>query len=192
VPTPNEPDRAGAQASTGSDADRLFALVYDRLHSLARRHMAAERAGHTLQPTALVHEAYLKLADQREARIANRTQFLAIASQAMRRILVDHARARSAEKRGGGLTLVTLRTDIPGEERELDVLRLDEALDRLAELDPRQARLVELRFFGGLEIEEAAEALGTSRTTAIRDWRLARAWLAHELRDDPRGDENPR
>lgn len=166
-------------------ADQLFPLVYERLRALARRHLAAERSGHTLQPTALVHEAYVKLA-QNNAALASHTQFVAIASQAMRRILVDHARARAAAKRGGGVTLLTLDLNVPGDgARELDVLAVDQALDRLATVDTRQARLVELRFFGGLEVDEAAKALGISRTSAIRDWRLARAWLARALGENP-------
>lgn len=178
-----------------SDAERLFPVVYDRLRSLARRHLAVERSDHTLQPTALVHEAYVKLADQADARIASRTQFVAIASQAMRRILVDHARARAAEKRGGGRTLVTLADGVSGvAARSLDLLALDRALTRLAELDDRQARVVELRFFGGLEIDEVAEALEVSRATVIRDWRVARAFLAREMEGgrDPSATGSPR
>lgn len=180
-PRADDGSRPAADDGPRSDAERLFPVVYDRLRALARRRLAAERSDHTLQPTALVHEAYLRLADQR-AEFASRTQFVAIASRAMRRILIDHARARATAKRGGGVPLVTLETGLAGEEDGgLDVLVLDQALDRLARLDARQARLVELRFFGGLEIEEAADALGVSRSTAVRDWRRARAFLARAL-----------
>lgn len=187
----------GSTDAGASPAERLFPVVYDQLRSLARRHMRAERGDHTLEPTALVHEAYLRLASQVDADIRGRTQFVAVASSAMRRVLIDHARARAAAKRGGGRTLLTLRPGMGSEgSRNVDLLALDEALEGLAAVDPRQARLVEMRFFGGLEIEEAAEALGISRSTAIRDWRRARAWLARALGplepDDPRGGDSPR
>ena len=148
--------------------------------------MRRERAGHTLQPTALVHEAYLKLVDQSHVDWRNRAHFLGVAAQAMRRLLVDHARGRDRDKRGGGATLLELDSAagetglaVPG--RSVDLLALDQALERLAALDPAQARLVELRFFGGLSVEEAAEALGISTATAGRDFRSARAFLAREL-----------
>jgi RNA polymerase sigma factor (TIGR02999 family) len=171
-------------------ADRLLELVYPELHRIAVRQMRREREGHTLQPTAVVHEAYLKLVDQSRVDWRNRAHFLGVAAQAMRRLLVDHARGRAREKRGGGATLVELESaageaGLAVRARSLDVLALDQALDRLAALDPAQARLVELRCFGGLSVEEAAEALGISTATAGRDFRSARAFLARELGAPP-------
>lgn len=168
----------------------LIPLVYDELRQVARQYLRRERPGHTLQPTALVHEAYLKLVDQRRIRWQNRAHFFAVAAQLIRRILVDHARARGASKRGGGLRQLTIEADVaPAERRgqagELDVLALDGALSRLAELDPRQAHVVELRFFGGLDVEETAEVLGVSSPTVKRDWRTAKAWLYRELQAEP-------
>jgi RNA polymerase sigma-70 factor (ECF subfamily) len=167
-------------------AERLLELIYPELHRIAERQMRRERAGHTLQPTALVHEAYLKLVDQSHVDWRNRAHFLGVAAQAMRRLLVDHARGRDRDKRGGGATLLDLDSAagetglaVPG--RSVDLLALDQALERLAALDPAQARLVELRFFGGLSVEEAAEALGVSTATVGRDFRSARAFLAREL-----------
>ncbi len=169
-----------------SPAERLFPLLYGELRALARRRMQAERSGHTLQPTEVVHEAYLRLVGQ-EAEPRDRNHFLALASTAMRRVLVDHARGRGASKRGSDPTRVTLSENAAvGDRRDLDVLEVDQALQRLAELDARQARLVELRFFGGLEVEEAAAVLEVSPATAARDWRIARAWLSREL--EPGGD----
>ena len=167
-------------------AERLLELIYPELHRIAERQMRRERAGHTLQPTALVHEAYLKLVDQSHVDWRNRAHFLGVAAQAMRRLLVDHARGRDRDKRGGGATLLELDSAageaglaVPG--RSVDLLALDQALERLAALDPAQARLVELRFFGGLSVEEAASTLGVSTATAGRDFRSARAFLAREL-----------
>lgn len=167
-------------------ADRLLELVYPELHRIAEREMRRERVGHTLQPTAVVHEAYLKLVDQARVDWRNRAHFLGVAAQAMRRLLVDHARGRRRDKRGGGATLVEIDSALaePGlavPARSVDLLALDQALERLADLDAAQARLVELRFFGGLSVEESAEALGISTATAGRDFRSARAFLAHEL-----------
>jgi RNA polymerase sigma factor (TIGR02999 family) len=162
--------------------DRLFPAVYAELRRQARRRMGREHAGHTLQTTALVHEAYLRLVDQRHAGWESRTQFFAVAAQVMRRVLVDHARARGAARRGGTAVTVALADDAAAApERDADVLALDEALARLATFDPRQARVVELRYFAGLGIDEAAEVLGVSRATANRDWAMARAWLRREL-----------
>jgi RNA polymerase sigma factor (TIGR02999 family) len=162
--------------------EELIPLVYDELRQLARQRLRHERPDHTLQPTALVHEAYLKLVDQRRTRWQNRAQFFAVASQLIRRILVDHARARAASKRGGGVRPLTLDAAlVPALERELDVVGLDAALSQLAALDPRQARLVELRFFGGLDVDETAEVLGVSAPTVKREWRTAKAWLYREL-----------
>ena len=162
--------------------DRLMPLVYDGLREMARRQLAGERAGHTFSSTALVHEAYLKLVDQRRVTWRNRAHFYGIASRAMRRILLNYARERRAAKRGGGMIQVTLEEALLPDRQPADMLlALDEALDRLAALSDRQARVVECRFFGGLTHEEIAEALGVSVPTVRRDWRLARAWLSREL-----------
>ena len=163
--------------------DRLIPLVYDELRRLARQYLRHERPGHTLQPTALVHEAYLKLVDQRRTRWQNRAHFFAVAAQLIRRILVDHARSHAAAKRGGGVSTLALETG-PGLalEGELNVAALDDALSHLATLDARQARLVELRFFGGLNVAETAEVLGVSSATVKREWQTAKAWLYRELR----------
>lgn len=163
--------------------ERLVALVYDELRRQAARYLRRERVNHTLQPTALVHEAYVRLADQRDVQWQNRAHFLGIAAQIMRRVLVDHARARGRDKRGGGQTLVLFDDALEiASARDLDLVALDDALLALAELDERQSRIVEMRFFAGLEVEEVAEALGVSETTVKRDWSLARAWLKRELR----------
>jgi RNA polymerase sigma factor (TIGR02999 family) len=172
-------------ALRGGDRDalgRLLPLVYDELHLLAQRAMRHERGGHTLQATALVNEAYLRLVDQRRAGWEHRTQFLAVAAQLMRRILVDHARGRGAAKRGGGQERVPLENAaVSAPEKGLDLVSLDEALTRLARIDAQQARVVELRFFGGLTVEEAAEVLGVSPATVKREWTMAKAWLRREL-----------
>jgi len=163
--------------------ERLVSLVYGELRRQAARYLRRERADHTLQPTALVNEAYIRLADQRDVEWQNRAHFFAIAAQIMRRILVDHARARGRGKRGSGQTLVLFDDALAvAEARDLDLVALDDALSALAELDERQSRVVEMRFFAGLEVEEVAEALGVSPTTVKRDWSLARAWLRRELR----------
>ena len=162
--------------------EALLPLLYEELHALAARRMSAERRDHTLQPTALVHEAWLKLVDQRVQTWESRDHFLAIAATVMRRILVNHAEARAAAKRGGGRGRVTLDESIEAlSERADDLLALDEALKRLAVAFPEQARMVELRFFAGLEHAEVARVLGVSTRTAERGWRLARAWLEREL-----------
>lgn len=162
--------------------DELIPLVYDELRRLAEGYLRRERAGHTLQPTALVNEAYLKLVNQKRVAWKNRGQFFAVASQAMRRLLVDHARRHHADKRGGGVTHVPLeQAEVAVPAREVDVIALDRALERLAALDATQAKVVELRYFGGLTLEESAEVLGTSRATVIRAFRVARAWLEREL-----------
>jgi RNA polymerase sigma factor (TIGR02999 family) len=164
--------------------DRVLPIVYDELRRQAARYLRRERAGHTLQPTALVHEAYLRLVPPRRTPWQGRTHFFAAAAQAMRRILVDHARRRASVKRAGDLTRVTLEDDMAvGGQRELDLLALDEALERLAALDSQTAQIVEFRFFGGLSIEETASVLGVSPTTVKRDWSLARAWLHRQLKD---------
>ena len=162
--------------------DHLMPRVETELRRIARRHFAREDAGHTLQPTALVNELYLRLVDRRSVRWNNRAHFFGFAAQAMRRILVDHARVRDAEKRGQGRRNLSLEEiDEASVTREIDLVALDDALTSLAEIDPRQSRLVELRYFGGLTHEEVAEVLGISPRTAYREWRTARLWLKHAL-----------
>jgi RNA polymerase sigma factor (TIGR02999 family) len=164
--------------------DRLLPMVYGELRKIAARYMRAEGASHTLQPTALVHEAYMRLVDQRDVEWQNRAHFFGVAAQLMRRLLVDHARGRNRQKRGGGLLVVPLEEhDVagPAPDSGLDLVALDGALDRLAELSPQQSRIVELRYFGGLSIEETAEVLGVSTMTVKRGWAMARAWLHREL-----------
>ena len=163
--------------------ERLMALVYDDLRRRAAGYLRRERGGHTLQPTALVHEAYLRLVEQDRVVWQNRAHFLAIAASMMRRVLVDHGRRQKAGKRGGAGTRVTLDDAFaPVAPRGLDLLALDEALTELAALDEQQARIVELRAFGGLEVEETAEALGISSATVKRHWAFALAWLQRRLR----------
>ena len=172
-----------------SDAlDRLTPLVYQQLHRMARSYMLHERAGHTLQPTALVNEAFVRLVDSRDLDWADRTHFFAVCARVMRRILVDAARSRAAVKRGGQVERAEHSTAIdldrlasPRTEMSAQVCALDDALTTLARLDPRRAQVIELRFFGGLTVEETGEVLQVSPQTVMRDWRLARAWLAREL-----------
>lgn len=172
----------------GAALEHLMPLVYAELHRIASAHLRRERPEHTLQATALVHEAYLKLVDQRRATWENRTQFFAVAARLMRRVLVDHARALAADKRTAGHTRVTL--DVASErpassaQPDLDLMALNDALDRLATLDERQARVVELRYFGGLALDETAVVVGASLSTVKRDWTMAKAWLHRELRGD--------
>ncbi len=162
--------------------DELMPLVYQELHRLAHQYMSRERPGHTLQTSALVNEAFLRLADQRDVQWQNRAHFIGIAGQMMRRILVDYARNRGHAKRGGSALHVSLDEElIVSEERSAEVVALDDALQSLARLDERKSRLVELRFFGGLSIEETAEVLGVSPGTVMRDWTLAKAWLRREM-----------
>lgn len=172
-------------AGDGAAGERLLPMVYAELHRQASRAMRREAGEHTLQATALVHEAYLRMVDQRRVEWRNRAQFMGVAAEVMRRILVDHARSRLAAKRGGGVQRVTLdeeRNDAAADaEAGLDILELHEALERLATIDPPQARVVELRYFGGLSIEETAEAMHTSPATVKREWAIARAWLRREL-----------
>ena len=195
------PDRAASPGTNARDAHavtellrawgagdarasaELVPLVYAELRRQARRVLRREGEGHTLQATALVHEAWLRLDDQQDARWESRTQFLAVAAQMMRRVLVDHARTRRALKRGGGETHLTLgHADLAvGQSDDVDVLALDDALARLAIMDSRKARLVELRYFAGLTIPEAAAALGVSLATVGREWAVARMWLRREL-----------
>jgi RNA polymerase sigma factor (TIGR02999 family) len=162
--------------------DRIMPVVYDELRSLAGRHLARERDGHTLQTTALVHEAYLKLIDQTRAKFESRAHFLAVAAQAMRRILVDHARTRGRLKRGGAQERVALDdAALVGGDPDLDLVALDGALRRLADHDERKARAVEMRFFGGMTVEEIAQAQGVGTATVKRDWEFARTWLLREM-----------
>ena len=169
---------------SGRDAvDRILPRVYDELKAIARARLRAERAGHTLSATALVHEAYVKLVDQERVQWRNRAHFFAIAAQAMRRILIDHAVARNAKKRGGRQPIVTLLEDAAGEDASADeLIALDQALSRLGAMDPRQERVVELRFFAGMKLDEIAEVLQVSLASVNRDWRTARAFLTRELR----------
>jgi RNA polymerase sigma-70 factor (ECF subfamily) len=165
-----------------SALDELYPLVYDELHRLARRYMSRERLGHTLQTTALINEAYVRLVDQRNVHWANRSHFFAISAQIMRRILIDHARRHAYAKRGGGAQQISLEeaaTVVAGQASEL--LRLDEALKSLAEMDSRRSQVVELRYFGGLSNEEIAGVLKISENTVTRDWNMARAWLYQQL-----------
>lgn len=190
MPTP-EPQRLTQLLVAWSDGDQkaldeLFPLVYDELRQVARRQMRRERPGHTLRTTALVNDAYLRLVDQREVRWQNRAHFFAIAARMMRRILVDHARAKRYEKRGGGAAHVPLEeAAVLAHGREGEIVALDEALTALAEIDPRRARVVELRYFGGLSNEEIGEVLKVSPNTVTRDWNMARAWLYQELGGAP-------
>jgi RNA polymerase sigma-70 factor, ECF subfamily len=162
-------------------------MVEGELRQIARRCMHGERAGHSLQATALVNEAYMRLIDTRRVQWQDRSHFLAISARLMRRILVDHARARLYQKRGGGAQRVTLVGDLGGsDERRQDLVALDDALQALAQANERKAQVVELRFFGGLTVEETAHVLGVSTDTVLRDWKLAKAWLLRELRG---GDE---
>ena len=165
-----------------SALDRLMPLVYDQLRHMAARYMSQENPGHTLQSTALVHEAYFKLIDQNRVEWRNRAQFFGVAAQTIRRILVDHARVAKAQKRGGVARKLSLdeAAETP-ELREMDVIALDDALIALAAADPQQSRVIELRFFGGLTVEETAAALSISPATVKRDWVTAKAWLYREL-----------
>ena len=161
--------------------DRLMPLVYQELRRIANRALDRERPGHTLPATALVHEAYLRLVGQHSAQFQNRAHFFAIASQIVRRILVDHARRRASLKRGAGDAPLVLDMEVAVDAPSVDALALDAALTRLAALDPQQARIVEMRFFGGLTVEETADVLNISPRTVKRDWSMARAWLRREL-----------
>jgi RNA polymerase sigma factor (TIGR02999 family) len=163
--------------------DKLMPLVFDELHRQAARFLRRERSDHTLQTTALINEAYLKLLDQRGVNWESRTHFFAIAANLMRQILVDYARSKNRDKRGGNLIKLSLEEAevVAGKEKSIDLMALVEALSRLEKIDPRQARIVELRYFGDLTLEETAEALNISRTTVADDWAMAKAWLRREL-----------
>jgi RNA polymerase sigma factor (TIGR02999 family) len=170
------------EAGNRTVVDELMPLLYSELRGLAQRQLRAERRNHTLSPTALVHEAYLKLVDQEKVQWQNRAHFLAIASQAMRRILINYANARRAQKRGGGQALVTFdEAAVISEAKPELLVELDDALKRLESLDERQAKIVEFSFFGGLTHREIATVLGVSVPTVRRDWRFAKAWLNREL-----------
>ena len=165
--------------------NKLIPLVYDELHKLASRYLRRERRDHTLQTTAVVHEAYLKLVNQRDANFENRLHFFAVAAQIMRRILVDYARRHHASKRGGDLYKLSLdEALVTSEEKGADLLAIDEALDRLAAIDPRQSRVVELRIFAGLTLEETAQALNISPSTVRREWSMAKAWLNRQIKNN--------
>lgn len=186
---------AAASGQRG-DLDALMVAIYSDMRRLAASHMSGERRDHTLSPTALVHEAYVRLIDQKNTDWKNRLHFFAVAARVIRRILIDHARARDAEKRGGpggggdrGRTMIRIGDqDIAAPERDIDLLALDEALQELAELDEQQARIVELRYFGGCTVEEVAELLNIGKRTVDRDWQAAKAWLFLRMSD---GDDEP-
>jgi RNA polymerase sigma factor (TIGR02999 family) len=183
-PTPGAVTQLLAKVGAGNQAafDEVFPLVYAELRRIAAREMRREKPGRTLQTTALVHEAYLRLLKDASLSFENRAHFLGIAAHAMREILIEHARARSARKRGGGAVRLTLDDLVaPVPSPSIDVLALDEALERLARLDQRHARVVELRYFGGMSVEETAAALDLSPATVKRAWTIARAWLYREL-----------
>lgn len=183
APSHQEITRLLADWSGGDESalDKLIPLVHAELRRIASRQMGRERAGHTLQPTALVNEAYVRLAGNSDLRLQSRAHFFAVCAQVMRHVLIDHARAREREKRGGGALRVSLDDASAGEGQDADLVALDEALGALEEVDPQKARVVELRYFGGLSIEETAEVLGVSPTTVKREWRRARAFLRREM-----------
>jgi RNA polymerase sigma factor (TIGR02999 family) len=168
--------------------EKLIPLLYKELREIAHYHLQRERPGHTLQSAALVHEAYLRLADQKPFDADNRAHFLAVASRLMRQILVDYARSRAAAKRGADLRVELDVALILAQERNADIIALDEALNTLMKMDAKQGQIVELRFFGGLSIEEIGEVLGISRSTVKREWNVAKAWLVREMRRDPHGE----
>ena len=183
-PTPGDVTRLLLEWQRGDAAalDRLLPLIYAELRRIASRRLRRERPGHTLQPTALVHEAYLKLVQAPELEWHDRAHFFAVAARVMRQVLVDHARAHQAEKRGGALRKVSIEEVAePGITADVDLLALEEALGRLGDFDPQQSRVVELRYFGGLTIEETAEVIGVSPATVKREWMMAKAWLRREL-----------
>ena len=183
-PSPKEVTQLLIDWSNGDRAalDRLMPLVYEELRRLANRYMRRERAGHTLQTTALINEAYLRLIDQQNVPWQNRAHFFAISAQLMRRTLVDHARSHASAKRGGSALRVSLNeVAVSSREVAAEVVALDEALERLAVIDLRKSQVVELRYFGGLSIEETAEVLGVTPMTVTRDWKTAKAWLHHEV-----------
>jgi len=170
--------------SNGNQAalDQLMPLVYTELRQLAHRYMRRERLGHTMQTTALIHEAYLRLVDQTKVRWENQAHFFGIAARLMRQVLIEHARSHARAKRGGGAVTLSLdEAALVSQARAAELLALNDALERLAAVDPRKSRVVELRFFGGLSVEEAARVLNIAPNTVLRDWRLAKAWLHREI-----------
>ena len=190
MPGPSEVSRLLRAWSLGEKAafDELMPLVYEELRRIAKRQWRRQRAGQTLDATALIHEAYLRLADQTEVRWQNRAHFFGVAAKAMRHILVDHVRTRKAAKRGGAARRVQLDAVSVAIERPVDVVALDDALQSLAALDQRKSQVVELKYFGGLAVREIAEVLHVSDETVARDWRLARTWLLRELSKSARSD----
>jgi RNA polymerase sigma factor (TIGR02999 family) len=188
---PFDPPEMLEQAPASNSTESLSPLLYAELKALAARAMRAERGNHTLQTTALVHEAWLRVADQRRLDPANRSQFLGLAAQMMRRVLVDHARRRAAAKRPStDVRVLITEIDLPNESGQMGLdtgpglLALNHALERLGELSPRQVEVIDLKFFAGLELEQIADVLGIARPTVVRDWRMARAWLQRELSRD--------
>jgi len=187
TPSPHEVTQLLLDWSNGNQAalDNLMPLVDRELHRLAHHYMRRENPGHTLQTTALVNEAYLRLIDQKHVHWKNRAHFFALAAQLMRRILVDHARGRQYAKRGGGVQRISFdEAMVVSQERGADLIALDEALDRLTAIDPRKSKVVEARFFGGLSVEETAEALHISPVTVMREWSMAKAWLYNSLKNE--------
>jgi RNA polymerase sigma-70 factor, ECF subfamily len=179
------PELLADWANRDPDArERLVPIVYEELRRLAHHYMRGERSGHTLQTTALVNEAYLRLVKIDAMRWRDRVHFFAMAAVLMRRVLVDYARQRGREKRGAGVTITSLDENAAAPETAVDIVALDEALERLAAVDPQQGRVIELRFFAGLSVEETAEALGISPATVKRDWATAKLWLYNELKPD--------
>jgi RNA polymerase sigma factor (TIGR02999 family) len=170
-------------AGKRDSADVLVSLVYDELRKIAARFLRSERSDHTLQPTALVHEAYMKLVDISDITWQDRAHFFAVSAKVMRQILVDHAKARNAQKRGGAIQMVTLEDAAGTASDAVDVLAVDEALNELSAFDELQSRIIELRFFGGLTIEETAHAIGKSPATVKREWTMAKAWLYRKLKN---------
>ena len=190
--SPDEVTQLLRDWSNGDKAalDKLMPLVYEELRRLAHHHMRRERPGHSLQTTAIVNEAYLQLIDQRDVQWQNRAHFFGIAAHLMRRVLAGYARSRHCAKRGGGARQVSLNEAIiVSEERAADMVALDDALNSLANIDERKSRIVEMRFFGGLSIEETAEVLGVSPGTVMRDWTLAKAWLRREISKEVTSDK---
>lgn len=173
-----------AASGDRESVDALMTAIYQDMRRLAAHHMGAERRDHTLQPTAVVHEAYVRLIDQRKTDWKDRLHFFAVASRIIRRVLIDHARANEAGKRGGDRTRISLEDhEVAGPARDIDLMALDEALNELAEIDPQQCRIVELRYFGGCTVEEVAELLGVGKRTVDRDWQAAKAWLFLRLEE---------
>jgi RNA polymerase sigma factor (TIGR02999 family) len=183
-PAPSNPTALLLAWGSGDHAafDQLVPLVHEELRRIARRHMGHERSGHTIQPTALVHEAYLRLIDVKRIQWQNRQHFFAMAARVMRRVLVDAARARRFRKRGGGAPMGSMDEALAvSNERHRDLVELDDALNALAAVDPRKSQVIEMRYFGGLSVEETADVLRVSPGTVMRDWRLAKVWLLREL-----------